>query len=66
MSGAMDKKQRRLLEFIRNSTKLTETREIHTKIFAKAGLENVTSAICKHQLRFKQTFINFADGIADD
>ncbi len=29
-----------------------QLRWTHTKVFAKAGLDNVTSAMCKHQQRF--------------
>ena len=29
-----------------------------TKVFAKAGLDNVTSAICKHQHQLGQTSFN--------
>jgi len=38
-----------------NGRKLTK-HERTTKVFAKAGLENVTSAMCKHQQRFGSTF----------
>jgi len=31
-----------------------------TKVFAKAGLDNVTSAMCKQQKWFGLTFINLA------
>jgi hypothetical protein len=31
-----------------------------TKVFAKSGLDNVTSAMCKQQHRFGLTFINLA------
>ena len=31
-----------------------------TKVFAKAGQDNVTSAVCYYQQRFGLTFINLA------
>ncbi len=39
---------------------MKEKSERTTKVFAKAGQDNVTSATCKHQQWFGQTFINLA------
>lgn len=35
-----------------------DQKQLTTKVFAKAGIDNVTSGMCKHQQRFGQTNFN--------